>query len=171
MVAHSPFFEKQPVAAVANPTTGTHVLAAETLSEVSGAYLSLLRRWGITLVRTNQILRHPGAFVAMRLPAIDVREGGYYIQRPRSGKRLTNFIIVPVSQGGMQTPLMYQLFQNGKSLGTVEISEAAWASRAKFLAVLQGIGNLGFFGYGPDLGPIKAFVLSGSVPIDEIQST
>ena len=106
----------------------------------------------------------------MRLPTIEVREGGYHIQRPRSGKRLTNFIIVPTSQGGMQTSTTYHLVQNGKSLAPVESSEAAWASRAKFLAVLQGIGNLAFFGHGRDLGPIKAFVLAGCLASDEIQN-
>lgn len=102
----------------------------------------------------------------MRLPEIKIRDDGYYVSRPRSGKQLTNFLIIPKLDGGSLTPSVYRLVQNGKTLETVEIPEEAWASRSKFIAVLYGIGNLGFFGFGPDLRLVKAFVLSEPVPND-----
>lgn len=115
---------------------------------------------------------------AMALAGLQVTNLGYCFVGPKGERRLaSNFTLkfdkeyLEISQSTREprrVALVARVMMKGETVGTVQIEETNWTSKASFLGAFLGISNAAFYGSDQDIQKLKGALLSGEHGMEQI---
>ena len=111
---------------------------------------------------------------------ISERSDGYYVKGDKEDRRITTFILNPISiyidrsQGGTtdrRSLCHMEVVRNSEILGNIMFEEDGWLSKAGFKGQIKGIGNLSYLGSDNDIDRIKHWLFREGQEMGEIIQT